>query len=290
MVSEVIIPRMMQKLEHYLELWQLSQPQPLAQTPTSHLYTVESEGATAVLKLLTDDGWEERNGATALRCFDGHGAIRLFRSDEGAQLLEYVAGDDLLPLVKSGGDAEATHIIAGVIRQLHSAPLPESIDGLFPLKGWFRELFLKAEADQRAGIESIFVRGARVADALLSDPRDLRVLHGDIHHANLRYSAARGWLAFDPKGVVGERTYDCANTLCNPYTGQQRFDPLVHDETRLLRNAGILAEELDIDLPRILAYTYAYACLSASWSLGDDTDGEGEWALNIARIIEPHLS
>ncbi len=228
------------RLDYYLALWDLSQPQPLAETPTSHLYTVEYEGATAVLKLLTDYGSEEQNGATALRCFDGHGAIRLYRSDAGAQLLEYVAGDDLVALATNGGDAEATRIIAGVIKQLHSAPLPESDDGLFLLQRWFRELFDKAEADQRAGVESIFVRGARVAADLLSDPRDVRVLHGDIHHANIRYSDARGWLAFDPKGVVGERTYDCANTLCNPFTGQERFDPLVHDEARLLTNAGIL--------------------------------------------------
>ncbi len=281
---------MIEKLEHYCQLWNLAQPQPLAETPTSHLYTVEYAGVTAVLKLLTEYGAEERNGATALRCFDGHGAIRLYRSDDGAQLLEYAAGDDLVPLVKSGGDADATRIIAGVIKQLHSVPLPESDDGLFPLDRWFQALFDKAAADRRAGDELLFVRGARVAEALLRDPREVRVLHGDIHHANIRYSDARGWLAFDPKGVLGERTYDCANTLCNPFTGQERFDPLVHDEARLLRNAGILSAELGIDLPRMLAYTYAYACLSASWSLSDSGgDNPGEWALNIARIIEPHL-
>jgi len=152
------------------------------------------------------------------------------------------------------------------------------------LDRWFRELFKKAAADRQAGIESIYVRGARLAESLLADPRDVRVLHGDIHHRNIRQSS-RGWLAFDPKGVVGERTYDCANTLCNPFP----MTEIIHNENRLLTNAAILADALAIDLPRVLAFTYAYACLSASWSLSIGEESEVQWALGVAQIIEPHI-
>ena len=62
----------------------------------------------------------------------------------------------------------------------------------------------------------------------------------------------------DPKGLVGERAYDCANVLCNPYRGIPRRDEIVHNEQRLLTNAGILAEETGIDLARVLAFTFAY--------------------------------
>lgn len=283
---------MMKTLDHYLKTWNLTEPQTLAQTPTSHVYTVQHGGETVVLKLLTEYGWEERAGAVALRHWDGHGAIHLYQSDDDAQLLEYVEGEDLLALVNRGDDAESTRIIAGVLNQLHSPPPDGADEGLFRLERWFRELFKRADAEGHAGSESIFVRGAQVARALLDDPRDVRVLHGDIHHANIRHSAARGWLAFDPKGLIGERTYDCANTLCNPYRGTSFYDPLVHNETRLLTNAAILADALNIDLPRLLAFTFAYACLSASWSLSadaDDTSGAAAWALNIANLVEPHL-
>jgi len=112
-------------------------------------------------------------------------------------------------------------------------------------------------------------------------------LHGDIHHRNVRQSA-RGWLAFDPKGLIGERTYDCANTLCNPVMPE-----LVHNEARLLTNAAILADALQLDCQRVLAYTYAYACLNASWwSLTSDTEYAEDivqWSLKVAMIIEPHI-
>jgi streptomycin 6-kinase len=111
------------------------------------------------------------------------------------------------------------------------------------------------------------------------------VLHGDIHHYNIRQST-RGWLAFDPKGLVGERAYDYANTLCNP-----GMPELVYNETRLLTNAAILAEMGALDLQRVLAFTYAYACLNASqWVRRGDGEDIVQWFLKVAQIIEPHLA
>ena len=276
---------MTDKLNHYLDNWQLADPQPLAQTVTSHLYTVSLDGTRAVLKVLTDYGHEERKGAIALRHWNGRGAVRLLREDEQAQLLEYADGDSLIGMVKDGQDDEATAIIAEVLNRLHAPsekPLPEE---LVPLKRWFRALFEKAEVDKAAGLDSVYVRGARVAERLLNDPRDVTVLHGDIHHENIRQSA-RGWLAFDPKGLIGERTYDTANTLCNPGWMAE----VVENEERLLRTAAILAENVGIEVSRVLEFTYAYVCLSASWYAEEAQYGHYlRQNLIEAQIIEPHI-
>lgn len=279
------------RLNHYLAAWNLSNPHLLTQTRTSQLYTVTHNSETVVLKLLAPAETEEQRGALALRYFGGHGAVRLLRYDADAQLMEYASGAELVTLVERGEDARATRIIAQVIEQLHSVPQEASYAGLVPLDDWFGALFAKAAADQQVGIGSIYGRSAVVAARLLTDPRDIRVLHGDIHHYNIRHSA-RGWLAFDPKGLVGERTYDCANTLCNP-----GISALVHNESRLLTHAAILADLLAIELGRLLAFTYAYACLNASrWSLRIGTEAAADaeaivrWFLKVARILEPHVA
>ena len=271
-------------LNYYLAAWRLSNPQLITQTHTSHLYTVVHEHETVVLKLLSAGETKEQTGALALRYFKGRGAVRLLRDDDGAHLLEYAAGPELVTLVEHGEDENATRIIAQVIKHLHSVPQDAPRDGLVVLDRWFGDLFSTAAADRQAGRDSMYVRGAAVAERLLADQREVRVLHGDIHHYNIRQSA-RGWLAFDPKGLVGERTYDCANTLCNP-----GMPELVHNEARLLTNAAILADTLAIELPRLLAFTYAYTCLNASsWAQRSDGEDIVQWFLKVAMIIEPHL-
>ena len=270
-------------LNHYMEQWGLSQPKYITQTPTSHIYLVEQEGEPVILKLLTALGIkDEAAGAIALQHYGGQGAVRLLQHDANAHLLEYADGEDLIPLVDSGADQKATYIIAQVLKQLHRQTTPSS-EGLTPLRRWFRSLFQKAKADQSDGQDSIYCRAATVATELLDSAQDEVVLHGDIHHANIRYKDGRGWLAFDPKGLVGERTYDAANTLCNPV----HLPQLVAHEERLLQNAHILSQELSITLGRLLAFTFAYACLSASWTLSDG--GDPSLALGVAAIVERHL-
>ncbi len=267
-------------LDHYLQIWNLADPQLLAETNSSRVYSVITGGEKVVLKLLTPAGIsDEQDGAVVLRYWSGQGAIHLLRADDGAHLLEYVEGKNLTEMVERGHDERATIIIAGVLNQLHGVNTQPHPTGLRTLRQRFESLFTKAADDKQNGIASIFVRAARVAEELLAHPRDIRVLHGDIHHYNIRLSAQRGWLAFDPKGLVGERTYDAANTLCNP-----DLPELVETEARLLKNASILAEHMGIEVSRILAFVYVYACLNASWYRPHPAHD-----LKMAQLAEPHV-
>jgi streptomycin 6-kinase len=274
-----------QDLDHYLKIWNLSDPQLLTKTNTSHIYTVLFEGKRVILKVLTAEGKEEKTGAVALRYFSGQGAVQLLREDEQAHLLEYADGEDLVGMVKSGADEQATGIIADVLNQLHSASNELYPEGLTPLPIWFGELFKKADLDRRAGINSLYTRAAPMAEALLADPYDARVLHGDIHHENIRYHRERGWLAFDPKGLVGERTFDAVNVLRNP----MNMPALVENETRLLKQANILAQKMGLDMSRLLKFVFVYTALSASWFISDGGDADAEADVRIARLVEPHL-
>jgi streptomycin 6-kinase len=112
---------------------------------------------------------------------------------------------------------------------------------------------------------------------------DERVLHGDIHHENIRRHPIRGWLAIDPKGLYGERTFDAANLLLNP----AGMEAVTESEHRLLRTAGILADKMSLPVARLLSFIYVYAALSASWSVEDGDDPRH--ALAIASLAERHV-
>lgn len=277
---------MTETLNPYLQLWQLTEPEHIAQTPTSNVYTAYQNAEKVVLKLLTPVGIEDEScGADALRHFDGRGAVRLLAHDNGAHLLEYVAGEELAEMVWRGGDLEAAEVIAEILNNLHHAQPGAPPPQMQTLRRRFRELFRKAAQDEAAGEESIYVRGARVAERLLANPQDECILHGDIHHHNIRHHPVRGWLAYDPKGLYGERTYDAANTLCNP----EHASELVFSEARLLRVTQVLAEGMGVDVGRLRAFVFAYACLSATWSDMMDTPEIKQATLAVAHNAERHV-
>jgi streptomycin 6-kinase len=276
---------MTNNLNHYLRLWNLRDPELLAQTPTSHVYTVMRSGERVVLKLLTPIGVEDESGAAvALRYFDGHGAVRLLAHDDRAHLLEYAGDEELARMVSRGDDLAATVVIAGVLNKLHRPQPDVPTPQLQTLRQRFRSLFSTAAQDEAAGEESIYVCGARVAQHLLANPQDKCVLHGDVQHHNIRLHPVRGWLAYDPKGLYGERSYDAANTLCNPANARDR----VLSEERLLQMSQVLADKMGVHVGRLRAFVFAYACLSASWPDKPEGSEVKHWFLTVARNAERH--
>ena len=107
------------------------------------------------------------------------------------------------------------------------------------------------------------------------------VLHGDLHHFNVLRSGD-GWLAIDPKGVVGERAYEPGALLRNPWPGLLD-EP---DPTGVLRRRSAqLAETLNLDLERVRAWAYVQALLAAAWCVEDGFDPA--FPLAVAERLEP---
>jgi len=98
---------------------------------------------------------------------------------------------------------------------------------------------------------------------------------GDLHHDNILEDERRGWLAIDPKGVVGETAFETGALLRNPGP-----DPaLWADAKTILRRTAILAERLGLERQRILAWCFAQAALSALWRLEDGLDPTPGWRM-----------
>lgn len=221
---------------------------------------------------------EERVGHRLMVWYGGEGAARVLRHDGEALLLERVEGDlSLTVMVHAGRDDEASRVLCGVARHLHT-PRAQPWPKLTPLTRWFRSL--EAAAPAHGGI---LTRSLETARALLADPQDVRPLHGDLHHGNVLHSRERGWLAIDPKGLLGERGFEYANLLCNP-------DPEVALRPgRLARQVGVVSEAAGLERPRLLQWVLAYAGLSAAWHLeGGQPDQSGS-VLEVAGIAAAEL-
>src|SRR5690606_25597285 len=95
-------------------------------------------------------------------------------------------------------------------------------------------------------------RAATTAERLLANQRDRVVLHGDLHHDNVLDFGDRGWLAIDPKGLHGERTFDYVNLLRNP---EDQTELAV---ARLAGRVELIAKIATVDITSLLEWTLAF--------------------------------
>ncbi|CNC61796.1 aminoglycoside phosphotransferase family protein [Yersinia intermedia] len=257
------------KLHHYFERWQLAADGAAFHTPSSWLQPVLYRNRPAMLKIaMTKD---ECLGAQLMVWWGGDGAARVLEQEEDAILLERISGlRSLLEMARGGQDDEASRIICHVVARLHAQDRPQRPE-LPTLSSQFRSL--KITAKTQGGI---FADAAFIAEKLLTEPQEITVLHGDIHHANILDAGPRGWLAIDPKGLIGERGFDFANIFCNP-----NF-VVATSPGRLIRQVDIIAETAALDRCRLLAWIVAWAGLSAAWHI--ESEANPDTALAVANI------
>lgn len=245
--------------------WQLSRPTKMAETPTSIVYRVEQKsGQLAALKIYREDEAAGRRGTALLAWYEGQGAAMVIDADKDAALIEWIDGRRLSEPAKAGRDREATEAIGYIVQQLHRSREAAPPEDLVDLREWFAALF-----DSRADLwphtaRDLYGRAKGIAMALFDFPTERVPLHGDIHHDNIM-ATARGWVAIDPKGLIGDPAYDVANAFLNPWDARD----LVIDQPRISHMADSFSKRLAIPRKRILGFAVAHAALSACWSIGD---------------------
>jgi streptomycin 6-kinase len=218
--------------------------------------------APAVVKVVKRTG-DEWSAGPVLEAFEGRGVVRVLAHEPGAVLLERLSpATSLAEIAMNGDDAAATEILVNVIRRmvpvLAQPPVPTIVD-------W------------AAGFDRYLVSGdAQIPTELVHDSRQVylrlcetqtqpRLLHGDLHHGNVLLDADRGWLAIDPKGVIGELEYEVGAALRNPYERPELFT----DASTIMMRVQHFSYALGMDQRRLLAWCYAQAVLAAIWTVED---------------------
>jgi streptomycin 6-kinase len=257
--------------EPWLSRWSLAADGDPIVTASSRLLPVRRYGRAAMLKITTLE--EEQRGGGQMEWWAGDGAAMVLARDAEALLLERAeGGESLAALSMNGRDDEASAIICRVAARLH-AQRAAALPPLMPLGSWFAALEPAARAQG-----AFLTRSAAVANELLRAPRGVSVLHGDIHHDNILDFGARGWLAIDPKGLVGERGFDFANLFCNPDMASPSAS-FVRSSEIFARRLAIVSLQTGIDRTRLLKWIIAYAGLSSAWLIADGIEPEAGFAI-----------
>ncbi len=181
--------------------------------PLARYSFVAPAGDDAVIKVTPASDDESDEEADALRLWAGDGAVPLLRHDRERRVL-------LLGRARPGGDLasiddeEATTIAVEVAQRLW-----RPAGGPFRWIGDHVPRWLARP--QNAPGRRLVPLARRLYDEL--DVESSTLVHGDFHHHNL-LASGRGYVAIDPKPMLGEPEYDVASFLWNPLPYRMRLD------------------------------------------------------------------
>ncbi|MCB0932844.1 MAG: aminoglycoside resistance protein [Mycobacterium sp.] len=216
------------------------------------------DGTAAMLKV----GFPEEDSEhehLALRRWGGAGAVRLLSADPHRRglLLERLHHDDLTTVP----DEEACRVVAGLYRRVHVAALPRLRSLSSCLEGWNAELAglpRNAPIPRRLIEQAIALGGDLVVDRTVPD----RLLHTDLHYANVLAGDREAWLVIDPKPLNGDPHYEIAPMLWN------RWDEIARDvRSGVRRRFWQLVDAAELDEDRARAWVLVRMVHNAMWEL-----------------------
>ncbi|HJP90941.1 MAG TPA: aminoglycoside phosphotransferase family protein [Pyrinomonadaceae bacterium] len=249
------------------------------ETPTSLLGFGAHEDRGVVLKITKYEGDESHSGSI-LRAFAGDGAVRVYEFETGAVLLERLEpGEQLVDLVKHGKDEEATEILAQIINKLRDHRAPAECP---TVADWGRGFDRYLQSGNQDIPHELVHEVRSLYEQLVATQRTTMLLHGDLQHYNILFDKDRGWVAIDPKGVVGELEYEIGALLRNPVELPELFT----NPATIHRRLEILTRALNLDATRTRAWSFAQAVLSAVWDIEDGNRIEpNHTALLLAQVL-----
>jgi streptomycin 6-kinase len=214
------------------------------------------DGSGAVVKLNFPEP-ESEHEADALAFWNGSGAVRLLAHDPERRALLVERCDPGTLLWSVDDEEEANRIAAGLLRRLWQPPPPGHTFRLLADEAlrWAEELPRDWEERAQPFERRLLDEAVAACRELGSEQGEAVVLHQDFHGGNVLRDLERGWLAIDPKPLVGEREFDAASLLRDrrwELQGQRA-------EKRVRGRLDLLVAELGLDRERMRRWGIAHA-------------------------------
>lgn len=220
-------------------------------------------GAPAVLKVSFDGDEESAHEALALQTWGGHRAARLLRADprRRALLIERLGRRDLHDVPVLDACAE----VAALYGALHVPAPPQVVPVTAFVGRWLDDL---AAFGPDAPLPRRMVQQTlSLGRDLVADPGSTgRLVHGDLHYANVLERPEGGWVVIDPKAMSGDPHYEPAPMLWN------RWDEVAaaHDvRTAVRRRFHTLVDDAGLDEDRARDWVVVRMMLNAHWAVLD---------------------
>lgn len=265
--GEEFLQKLEGKIHTYANKWELTIEEHFENLSYNYVTRALDQNGKPVILKLGVPNYDFTNEVKALAAYDGNGCVSLFREDAeyGAMLLESLFPGNMLFEENEKVAIEEFAKVWKAIRR--PAPAQGSAGWTYPSimhwsQGLDRYMEMKNE-DQPFSIDLVLKAKSLFQD-VTNTTSGLELLHGDLHHENILYSDRYGWIAIDPKGVIGDPYFDLTSFLVN-----HLFDSDNPKELLRLRIESLI-DLLQLDPERFLKASFAMAVLYACWGVEDN--------------------
>lgn len=264
-----------------LDLWGVTPDGEPQHSPDGTVLFGERHGEPVAIKMLGQD-FDSSGAGAASRLFSEKGGIKVLDSADGSLLLERATpGTSLKEALFKNPAMDDTAIFCDTALKLHGSSRAK--DSIPPLFDWCSSLKTPApDVINQLGEETLS-KASRLFSALWNSQTTTTALHGDLHHDNIILDQKKGWLAIDPKGVVGDPALEAAAFLRNPL-----------EQTEKITKADVLSERIQTiadrtgwEKHRIISWAYCQNVLSAVWDIQSQYNPTA--AILLFRALEPDL-
>lgn len=258
--------------------WNLSEITPVSNMTFNYVAKAILDANEPVVLKISYDEQSFINEQRALANLGLQGSIKLIDYDcryNSLLLQQAVPGITLKSLYQDNSDYVMDHYVE-TMRRLHSQQLPKEANFPF-VADWLRVLdepFLKQIPD------ALLNKAIELRNKMLSSPKPLIFLHGDLHHDNI-LKHGNNWLAIDPKGIIGEAEFEIAAfdfMYINELTATKDVKSL------FAKRVELLAQKSGLDKERIKNWIFVRLILMAAWLIEDN--GDPGWVIKLAGLID----
>ena len=182
--------------------------------------------------------------------------VQCIHSDigNGIQVLAYVPGKQLPTDFDATDGLKAVGYLLAELHPLQTHPW------MLPLSKWCNDLL-----KPRNHVPSEILVNIERCEHLLATSKPARWLHGDLHHGNIIQHSETGQLvAIDPKGLVGDPSFDICTFVRNHVPQHLEGESLSNVLERRIRTIGDAA---GYPTQRAFAWAAAGNALSLVWDL-----------------------
>ncbi|MEW9051218.1 MAG: aminoglycoside phosphotransferase family protein [Neobacillus sp.] len=249
----------------FLQKWELTSEGPVNNLSYNYVLKVRDlEGIPLILKLGVPN-FDTRNEIQTLQYYNGEGCARLLKYDleHGVMLLE-----QLVPGTMLSEETDEAQVISNYIKVWKEIrrQAPSEISTPF-ITRWFVGLSREEHLNGPIPVEHIQL-AKECLKQILETSTVPELLHGDLHHENILFSEQHGWMAIDPKGVIGDSYFDIVSFLVNQLDSKE-------DPKGIVRfRVDLISEGLGLNRQRLLRAAVALGTLYACWGI---EDGDPDW-------------